>query len=284
MLRACIFLSLLLGGNASCSWEWAGVYHAHEAGILTWTFEKTGTTYADPGMAVALRSASAATEAGLTAVQSSAETDLNATLTTVQSGAVLRLNAAYQLQFDSDSWISIFKIPVAAESNFAVSAEHYPSEFKNLMPSVMRNNHGISASASHTAACDSDDHDHDDHDDHAETSTDRIGEVIGASLMTALPTLVGIVLLVVVCNPTGTFFKTALHFSNSLAAGILLAAAVFLFLPEAQHMLAVGKIEPEAAAAWGSTIVAGWLLGAISHLAGDVVKKKCGADDRGEQK
>ena len=171
---------------------------------------------------------------------------------------------------------------MAAESNFAVSAEHYPSEFKNLMPSVMRNNHGISVSASHTAACDSDDHDHDDHDDHAETSTDRIGEVIGASLMTALPTLV--VLLVVVCNPTGTFFKTALHFSNSLAAGILLAAAVFLFLPEAQHMLAVGKTEPEAAAAWGSTIVAGWLLGAISHLAGDVVKKKCGADDRGEQK
>eukprot|EP00435_Cladocopium_sp_Y103_P023394 s868_g5.t1 len=148
----------------------------------------------------------------------------------------------------------------------------------------MRNDHGESVSASHTAACDSDDHDHDDHDDHAETSTDRIGEVIGASLMTALPTLVGIVLLLVVCDSASTIFKTALHFSNSMAAGILLAAAVFLFLPEAQHMLAVGKTEAEAAAAWGSTIVAGWLLGAISHLAGDVVKKKCGAEDSGEQR
>ena len=142
--------------------------------MLTWTFEKKGTApqYADPGMAVALRSASAATDAGLTAVKSAAETDLNGTLTTVQSGAVLSLNAAYQLQFDADSWISIFKIPVAAESNFAVFAEHFPSEFKNLMPSAMRNDHGESMSASHTAACDSDEHGHDDHDDHAETSTD----------------------------------------------------------------------------------------------------------------
>ena len=28
-------------------------------------------------------------------------------------------------------------------------------------------------------------------------------------------------------------------------------------------MLAVGKIEPEAAAAWGSTIVAGWAAGKL---------------------
>ena len=105
-----------------------------------------------------------------------------------------------------------------------------------------------------------------------------LGEVIGASLVTTLPTLVGVALLVLSCSPNSPNVKTILHYSNSLASGILLAAAVFLLLPEASHMLAVGKTEAEAAAAWGSTVIAGWLVGTISHLAGDVVKKKFGGD------
>ncbi|CAJ1384877.1 unnamed protein product [Effrenium voratum] len=274
MLRPCIIFSLLLSGRA-CSWEWAGVYHAHEAGMLTWTFEKkqTANQYADPSMKVALRSTSSASAAGITAVQTAAEADLNGTLTTVSSGAVLSLNAAYQLQFDADSWISIFKFPVAAESNIAVFAEHFPSEFSDQLSTVIRNDHAEDLSPSHTMAC----------DDHEEsTSTDRIGEVIAASLVTALPTLCGVALLAMSCSSGSPTFKTILHFTNSLAAGILLAAALFLLMPEASHMLAAGRTEAEAAAAWGSTCIAGWLLGAISHLAGAVVKKKCGGDSGSE--
>ena len=264
-------------------WEWAGVYHAHEAGTLTWTFEKKGAAngqYADPSIKVALRSTSTANAAGITAVQSAAEADLNGTLTTVSSGAVLSLNTAYQLQLDADSWISIFKFPVAAESNVALFAEHSPSEFSDQLSTVIRNDHAEDQSPSHTLACD-DHHDH-DHDSAETTSTDRIGEVIAASLVTALPTLCGIALLAMSCSSGSPRFKAILHFTNSLASGILLAAALFLLMPEASHMLAVGKTEAAAAAAWGSTCIAGWLLGAVSHLAGAVVKNKCGGDSGSE--
>ena len=98
MLPSSILLTLVLGGEASCLWECAGVYHAHEAGMLVWTFEKKGTLpvqYADPSMNVALRTASSANAAGITAVQSAAEADLNATgITAVQNGAVLSLDTS----------------------------------------------------------------------------------------------------------------------------------------------------------------------------------------------
>ena len=41
----------------------------------------------------------------------------------------------------------------------------------------------------------------------------------------------------------------------------------------------MGRTEAEAAAVWGSTCIAGWLIGALSHLVGDVVKKMCMRDD-----
>ena len=283
-LRCSILFSLLLGGKASCAglWEWAGVYHAHEAGTLTWTFEKKGTAngqYADPTINVALRTTSTANAAGLHAVEEAAEGDLNGTLTTALPGAVLTLNTAHKLQLDSDSWITIFKFPVAAESNIAVFAQHFPTEFSDKLSSVIRNDHAEDLSPSATEECAGDGHDHgDDHDDEESSSTNRIGEVIVASLVTALPTLLGIALVATACSRQSTTFKQVLHYTNSLASGILLAAALFLFLPEAQHMLAVGKTEAEAAAAWGSTAIAGWLVGAICHLAGDVVKKKCSGD------
>ena len=52
------------------AWEWQGVFHVHEGGMLVWSAEKNEkATYADQSMKMVIRTTSSATALGLEAAE-----------------------------------------------------------------------------------------------------------------------------------------------------------------------------------------------------------------------
>ncbi|CAJ1340842.1 unnamed protein product [Effrenium voratum] len=245
--------------------------------------EKAQGAYADASMRMVIRSVSSANEAGVEAAHQAAH-DSWSNSTEVLPGAVLSPDNAYTLKFDSDSWVSFFKIEVEAEANIAIFTEHLPKEFESRVHYLI-NDHGeevqpafqegprnlVPAQPLQVAPTG------------PERSLRRQkprGD-IGALVM-MLPSLLGALALVFACPGAGRpragetpvlgLFHQLLHFMNAAASGILFSFALFLLLPEASRLLAVGKTEVEAAAAWGSAVIAGWLMGSTSHLLGHVLR------------
>ncbi|CAJ1417921.1 unnamed protein product [Effrenium voratum] len=226
--------------------------------------EKAPGAYADASMRMVIRSVSSANEAGVEAAHQAAH-DSWSNSTEVLPGAVLSPDNAYTLKFDADSWVSFFKIEVEAEANIAIFTEHLPKEFESRVHYLI-NDHGEEvqpAFQESSESCSS---------PTTSGSTDRTGEVIAAALVMMLPSLLGALALVFACPGVLGLFHQLLHFMNAAASGILFSFALFLLLPEASRLLAVGKTEVEAAAAWGSAVIAGWLMGSTSHLLGHVLR------------
>ncbi|CAE7233498.1 SLC39A12 [Symbiodinium necroappetens] len=113
---------------------------------------------------------------------------------------------------------------------------------------------------------------HDDHDDHSDAVAGAefggIGEAMGASLVTMLPTLLGIFVLMGACIKRAETFKEVFEVPvKSFASGVVLGTSSFILLPEALHYLAVGVTEKEATTMWGIAVISGWLFGAvIDHI------------------
>ena len=113
---------------------------------------------------------------------------------------------------------------------------------------------------------------HDDHDDQSDAVAGAefggIGEAMGASLVTMLPTLLGIFVLMGTCIQRTENFKEVFEVPvKSFASGVVLGTTSFILLPEALHYLAVGVTEKEATTMWGIAVISGWLFGAvIDHI------------------
>eukprot|EP00440_Ansanella_granifera_P075400 gb/GFBE01081826.1/.p1 GENE.gb/GFBE01081826.1/~~gb/GFBE01081826.1/.p1 ORF type:complete len:514 (+),score=101.51 gb/GFBE01081826.1/:1-1542(+) len=242
-------------------WEWEAVFHFEKGGAVFWNAEKAAATgkYAEDTMKFLILNTNEASEERLAISSTFAENAWSGTWTPVTSGATLTPGQPYILQFDTSSWMSSFKIDAPAESNFAFFAEHLPSAFEtNLHYLIGADGHNALSSASASIlGCES----------AVEEMHERWGEVIGASVLTILPTLLGIGFLVLTLSPaTMAAAQSWLQPVNAAASGVVFAAAVFLLLPEALHLVAVGKDESTAAGVWGACILAGWFLGVcIDH-------------------
>ncbi|CAE7385117.1 SLC39A12 [Symbiodinium natans] len=265
-------LALLLGmGQAlTCPWEelweWVGVYHVHEGGHLLWSSEKKGGAYANATMKLVIRKAWHADVSGIREQEGAAATAWAGTFIQATTNTVLRPNNAYVLNFDVDSWVSVFKIEAEAETNLAFFAEHLPTEFADRLEKFLINEEGedMTAAADQSAASCSVE----------PFESGGIGEVLAASFLACVPTLMGIGLLCCACKGRlSEKVSTIIHFVNAAASGVLFGAALFLLLPEAHHMLGASfSGEAAAAAYWGSMIILGWVLGATTHHIGGVVE------------
>eukprot|EP00435_Cladocopium_sp_Y103_P017180 s1028_g4.t1 len=259
---------------ASCpwteDWEWEGVFHVHYGGVLTWIAQKVDGAYADATMKIVIRTTTGSSKSGLEAAESAALSDWNGNFTTVNNGDTLSPNNAYELVFDTTSWVTMFKINVPPETELAFFCQHFPSEFVSGGFNYLISEAGkVMTTAYNVSALTSCNEDSDAHS----VNTDLIGEVVAASFVTTLPTLLGIGILLITCKGADQYAATFMHYSNAAASGVIFAVSVFLLMPESYLMMMGGKSESGAAAAWGSSVLAGWLIGIFVHQISHLLKK-----------
>jgi len=241
-------------------WEWSGIFPVEE-GWYDWNAEKVDGLYPDDHMKIVIMATS---ETHIHDLEADAQTHWDAITDSdeTEAGETIMLGEGTTLHFDTDTWASHFKIYVpAGTSHIAVFAQHFPIEFEDSYH-FLKDASGLDiepVAEESLAGCESTD----DAATTTEVSSDW-AEVIIASVVTVLPTLVGIVLVAMTCmeklkallEDEGTF-QGSLH---SFASGVIFAAAVFLLLPEGLYLIAVGKTEAGGAAMWGTSIMAGWIF------------------------
>jgi len=100
------------------------------------------------------------------------------------------------------------------------------------------------------------------------TEADPWGSTMAAAIATNLISLVGVVFLVPVCMKASANHVTEFQsLSSGFAAGAILACAFFLLLYESTHLIAVEwKNEVDVLWRWGTMIMAGFLLPALTHI------------------
>jgi len=266
------------GQGADCNWthpwEWAGVFKA-SADTLLWSAEKKTGKYADASMKFLVLQVPPG--GNLESVEANAEQLWKGAVTSAAAGSTISLGTTHNLQFDTGSWISQFTIP-AAKSTLAIFAQHLPAEFESRLHYLVsaEGDEVWSTEERSILRCAPQGDSHDDHDEEeVQTDSQRWGEVILASVLTILPTLLGIGFLACTLRGTsGDVFKKALAPVNCAASGTVFACAVFLLLPEATHLIQGGEVE--VAATWGTSVLSGWLIGVVidhictlvSHLSG----------------
>lgn len=258
------------------AWEWQGVFHVHEGGMLVWSAEKNEkATYADQSMKMVIRTTSSATALGLEAAEEAAQSAWNGSFQTAQPGEVLRPNNAYNLIFDTSAWVSLFKIQSTPETNIAIFAEHLPTEFENRFHYFIAADNKEIEPAYEASESDC-------HSVTASVSMDRSGEVVLGSILVMLPTLLGVLFVLKGCPGAMEMMQKFMPFMNAAASGVLVAVAVFLILPEAHHLLASAG-EAESAAIWGSSIICGWLMGVLSVMLSFMIRRLCSKPAESQQ-
>jgi len=247
----------------SKDWEWAGIF-AVAPGWHDWNAEKGAEgSYPDATMKIAIFNTS---ETSFHELEDQVHTSWDATSSDeeLNAGGTIPLNRAITLKFNQETWASHFKINVPANSggHIAVFAQHFPIEFeKNYHYLKDASGADIEPEFEQSGA-------------DCETSSDRWGEVILASFITVLPTLLGLICMAAALAPAiakmadeGGSWLAAV---NSFASGVIFAAAVFLLLPEGLYLVSEGKTEAGGAGAWGTAVMCGWLGGVICKLGGQL--------------
>ena len=142
--------------------EWAGLFEL-KAGTYNWSFSKVDGDYADPAMKMVLLSAHDIEE-----VEETAEKLLEGDKTEkkMSGDVIVAKNSSYELNFDANKEMTVFKVKIKKDGKYVFFTEHMPFEFeanehffkdtsgKDLEPIAQEPEGGH------------DDHGHDDHDDH----------------------------------------------------------------------------------------------------------------------
>jgi zinc transporter ZupT len=250
------------------AWEWAGVFDFPRAGHYTWHAARVNGSYAAPSMRLALVPASAASSSGLEAAEERLEAAYSGVASPLASGGEMVVGKAHVLEFDPRTWTSQFFIHVDSPGPLAFAAEHVPTEFENgfhylkseagedIEPTAQRVAHEEEEPVMLAGA--------------SGTKKDKEwGTVLLGSFVTCLPTLVGCLCLPCMTSPRATkVIERSLPSVSAFASGVLSAAAVFLLLPEALHLTAIGATsEVESVWTWGTCILAGWFTCVLIHHA-----------------
>ena len=222
-----------------------------------------GEDYADPHMKMVVLAAADDAEAtleGLKAVAkerfghctSAVEVEAGGTITAYTPEATEHV--CYDLHFDQDVWQTLFKIDAKGHTHLAIFAEHFPTEFERDAH-YLKNDHGEDIEPVHELP-----------EKTVESFDKPWGEAIGASFLVMVCTLIGVVfargpLIMVAKNHQDLM----LGMTNAFAGGALLAAAFYLMLYEATHLI-VREKESFATAEWGSMILTGFVTASVLDL------------------
>jgi len=243
-------------------WEWAGVFSLSTGETYTWSASRGESgEYADPEMQILLLATDHADSHGIEEKEEEAEALWEATsIAELASGASIPLGQAVHLVFDPLTWVSNYRITVPTDGAYVFFAQHFPTEFEKDFH-YLKDEHGndIEPGAEEPAG--------DEAEGETVEHTDRWAVVIFGSLGTALPSL----LLVVLAGPAILKLpKDFLPAISCFASGAILAAAVFLMMPEGYLLAGEGKAEIDATWTWGTALMAGWFLSVCIHLGVEV--------------
>jgi len=239
-------------------YEWAGIFPTPEDYYL-WTAQSAeGGSYADPSMTMVVLAASDDAEATLSSLAHEAEDGFGHTpCKEVEAGETIMPaeHTCYHLHFDIQVWQTLFKINATGASHLAIFAQHFPTEFERDAH-YLKDDHGDDIEPTHEIP-----------EAAAEPNFDLPwGEAIGASFLVMFCTLIGVIFVIPIFAQCGKKHQdSVMGLSNAFAAGALLAAAFYLMLYEATHLI-VRDEESFATAEWGSMILTGYITATVLDL------------------
>ena len=228
--------------------------------VKTSSADTTGLEEAEESLEEALEEAEASLESNVVSMGGVIECHTNVSVYNLSLGSA------------SDTFSFVASLHFASEGAYAVIMEHPPSEFKdplqgyedadaaNLIIRNSENGEYAAAAAQEPAVVYSE-----------EKPPDKWGVTILAAFLVSLPSVVAILLSIpfykelLKSDKNDKFFKIVSGCGNAFASGVLLSTAVFLMLPEALHMIGETKDESQAAAAWGSMILAAFFVSYVMH-------------------
>eukprot|EP00403_Amphidinium_massartii_P022694 CAMPEP_0178406214 /NCGR_PEP_ID=MMETSP0689_2-20121128/18798_1 /TAXON_ID=160604 /ORGANISM="Amphidinium massartii, Strain CS-259" /LENGTH=506 /DNA_ID=CAMNT_0020027251 /DNA_START=33 /DNA_END=1553 /DNA_ORIENTATION=- len=264
-------------GEESWPWEWAGVFTLEAGEHYVWSAERgEAGLYADPHMQLLLMATDHADSHGIEEREAAADVAWDAAnIPELESGGRIPLGSAVNLHFDAESWVSTFRITVPTTGAYVFFAQHAPVEFENRFH-YLKDEHGDDIEPA--AETEGGGHAHGHGEEEASGTTehdDRWPIVIFGTLATTLPSL----LLVVLAGPA--LLKVPEEFLPTVscfASGAILAAAVFLMLPEGYLLAGVDQTEVDATWTWGTALMSGWFFSVCVHFVGDFATDRSSKD------
>ncbi|KAL9139520.1 Zinc transporter ZIP12 [Amphidinium carterae] len=258
------------GDSEHAVWEWAGVFELDAAETYIWSASKgEGGSYADAEMQMLIMPTDHADSHGIEEKEAEAMTLWEASnIAELNSGDTIPVGTSVHLVFNPASWMSTYTITVPQSGAYVFFTQHFPVEFEKEFH-YLKNDHGddIEPGAEEPSG----------EEEAAVTEhVDRWGLVILGSLVTVLPSLV----LVLLAGPALVKLpKDFLPAISCFASGAILAAAVFLMLPEGYLLAGEGKEEVDATWTWGTSLMAGWFFSVCLHCVADVGKARLGGGE-----
>lgn len=232
---------------------WAGSFST-EAPALGWISQKVKGSYAAPSMRMAVLELNGTTVTALEDARSRAELLLNSTCDERHDGETLRAEACSDLIFDEGVWQTTYRMEVPGRQ-FGVFADNLPITFEQDSHYLKTlDGANVEPIAELQEAPDAD---------------VPWAEGIGAAFAVNCITFSGVVFL-------GPGLRMIYHrherrfliIMSAFAAGALLAAAFYLILFEATHLVGTSsKDESVVSARWGSMVLLGFLAPSLFDLA-----------------
>merc|ERR1719433_1199489 len=219
--------------------------------MYMWTSQKVDGKYADDTMKLVAIPVASATEAALHGIEEDGKASLTVACTDVNHGGTIvpGNGTCNRLVFNQNLWQSLFTINAGSAAAVAFFTEHVPTEFE-ATAHYLKDSKGEDIEPAAELPEKAKDADVDKPWD----------KVIGSAIVVNLITLVGVILAIPAVR-SGADFPACQGMLAGFAAGCILAAAVFLLMFEATHLVAVGwKEEVEVLWRWGTCILAGFAL------------------------
>ena len=231
--------------------------------IFNLAMARDGEDYADPFMKMVIVKTTSGDEAGVEAVEEDAETywSRNANVVSGAADADLRNSVMYNLKFDHETWMTMFTIKFEEAGYYAFFCEHYLSEFKyDKMDNVLTDSHGDAVTFDWESSV-------------KEEDPKKWGDVIGATILVWIVTLVGLLVIALPSHlgitPIALIGKDGLGptLLRYFASGALLSLATSLILFEATHLITEGyDNEVDALWRWSVMILLGFMTSPICHV------------------
>jgi hypothetical protein len=272
-------------------WEWAGSFdtpdnhYVWQAQAVEGVEDNHG--YVDPSMKMVIFSIPDSTEESLHAVEEEAghsfgvnctEVEVNEyILPTIPANLPGGVEYCYELHFAVGiNPTSSFFINTTGVAAVAIFAQHVPVEFERDMH-YFKDVHGDDIEPVHELP--------ESEDAEVEAEVPRPwGTVVGAAIVVNLITFTGVVFAVPACNKMRTTYPAVLFsLANAFASGALLAAAFFMMLYEATHMLTDPK-ESFSAFMWGALILTGFITSSLLEVVVQAIMPPASSPDTANTK
>ena len=237
------------------AFEWGGIFDTPEKSY-TWAAQAVGKgddrKYVDPSMTmVAYGFDAAATKADFELMEDDANTALEGSCAEVLPGSTILADGnCYKLMFINSTLDTTFTVDTKAHKAVAFFTQHLPTEFERT-EHYFKDVAGTDVEPVFQEP--------DPSAEEEEKKAKPWGTAIGAAIIVNIVTLTGVVLTMPAVAKAVATYPQAFEVScNGFVAGALLAAAFYLLLHEATHLI-TADTEALASARWGTMILLGFL-------------------------